>query len=162
MDIPNLSALSPNKFKVIISLFPEVEFFAQKVELPGSNIEANTMSTNSNLKWKQPGDTLEFDPLKISFLVDEDMLGYRKILEWQKEITTTENKKSRFSDISIMILTNNSNKNLEVKCYNTFPMSIDGPIFGTDMDEDTPIQAVVSFALTDFEIVPGVVLDTQP
>lgn len=154
LDIKNFSQLSPNKFKVAISLFPDTSFWTQRVVLPTINLGVNRMATNKSIIWWNPGDTLEYDDLIISFAVDEDMVAYRILKQWQEDMVNFEIPKKRFSDLQIILLTNNSNKNLSFKFKDTFPYLISGVMMDTSQAEDTPLTVDVNFKMSHFEIDP--------
>lgn len=155
-EITNFSQLSPNKFKVAISLFPQTTFWAQRIVLPTITQGANRMGTNKSIVWWDPGDTLEYDDLIVSFMVDEDMLGYRILKKWQEDMVNGEIPEKRFSDLQIILLTNNSNKNLSFKFRNTWPYLITGIMLDTGQAEDAPLTIDVNFKISNFDIDPQV------
>ena len=156
--IDNFSQLSPNKFKVVIGLFPDTAFWAQKVTLPAINLGQNVLGTNTFLKWTTPGDTLSFDDLVISFIMDEDIVAYRKLKQWQLDMVGRELPNYRFSDLQIMLLTNNSNKNHSFKFSNTWPSTVGSFTMDTTVGEDQPITVEVSFKHTSFDIDPPIII----
>jgi len=161
-EITNFSALSPNRFRVVINLFPQLSFFAQKVVLPGITMGQNTMPTNKNLQWSTPGDTLHYDDLVISFMIDEDMIAYRILKKWQEEMTLEELPGRRFSDLSIMVMTNNSTNNLEYRFMDTYPVLMSGLLLDTAQDENVPFTVDVSFKHSHFEIRPEIDYELDP
>ena len=160
--ITNFSSLSPNKFKVVIALFPQLSFFSQKVMLPSIRMGQNAMGTNQYIKWSTPGDTITYDDLVVSFMVDEDMIAYRILKKWQEEMTREEMPKKRFSDLSIMVLTNNSTSNLEYRFLNTYPVEIGGLLLDTAQDENVPFSVDVVFKHSNFEIRPDIDFELDP
>ena len=154
--IDNFSQLSPNKFKVVINLFPDTSFWAQRVVLPTITLGQNLVPTNKSIRWTTPGDTLEYDDLIISFIVDEDMIGYRKIKKWQEDTVNRERPDERFSDMQILLLTNNSNKNLSFKFKNTYPYLISTVLMDTTQAEDQPLTVDVNFKHSHFDIDPPI------
>lgn len=154
--IPTFSALSPNKFQVVIQLFPDVSFWAQRVTLPSITLGQNTMPTNKYIRWSTPGDTIEYDDLIVTIMIDEGMTGYRKLKKWQEEMTQIEIPKKRFSDLSILVLTNNSTPNLEFQFKDTYPVSMSGLILDAAQDENTPFTCDIAFKHSHFAIIPTV------
>ena len=77
----NITPLNPNGFRFNITKFPEVDFFIQDVSLPGMNL-GTAVQASSVHDLKIPGETLDFDPLQISFLVDSNMDNYIAVHDW--------------------------------------------------------------------------------
>lgn len=154
MTTPNYSLLSPNKFKVNINLFPDISFWSQRIILPTITLGQNRMSIPHTVDWFTPGDKLEYDDLIISLIADEDLVAYRKVKDWQEEIISSESPKDRFSDLSIFLLTNNSNKNITFKFKNTYPYLISTLMLDTSQAEDQPMTVDINFKHSHFEILP--------
>ena len=77
----NLNPLSPNGFQFSIKKLPELIYFSQEVALPG--ISLPTVDVNTPLSTiKIAGDLMTYQPLEISFLVDEKMSNYLAIHDW--------------------------------------------------------------------------------
>lgn len=77
----NLNPLSPNGFQLIIDKLPGVTFFCQNVPIPGISMpEAIQGSPFTNISL--PGETIEFEPLTVSFLVDEKMENWKSVFKW--------------------------------------------------------------------------------
>ena len=78
----NLNYLSPVNFDLQVNKLPKTKYFCTGVTLPGVNfseaLHATTLAINSYL----PGDKIEFDPLNVKFVVDEDMKNYQEIFNW--------------------------------------------------------------------------------
>ena len=77
----NLNPLSPNGFQFSINKLPEMTYFSQEVALPG--IALPTVDINTPFStMKIAGDLMTYQPLEISFLVDEKMSNYLAIHDW--------------------------------------------------------------------------------
>ena len=72
---------SPVQFRFKISKLPEVEFFIQTVNLPGISLGQAIVPT-SLYNYPVPGDEISFQPLDISFLVDENLNNYKELHDW--------------------------------------------------------------------------------
>ena len=72
---------SPVQFRFKISKLPEVEFFIQSVNLPGISLGQAIVPT-SLYNYPVPGDEISFQPLDISFLVDENLNNYKELHDW--------------------------------------------------------------------------------
>jgi len=76
-----LDYASPTQFKFSIIKLPKVEFFVTDINLPG--IELASLTQNTTLKQIPiPGNDLQYDPLTLSFMVDENFENYQEIHGW--------------------------------------------------------------------------------
>ena len=76
-----LDYASPTQFKFSIIKLPKVEFFVTDINLPG--IELTSLTQNTTLKQIPiPGNDLQYDPLSLSFMVDENFENYQEIHGW--------------------------------------------------------------------------------
>jgi len=72
---------SPTQFKFQLQKLPRVEYFTTACNIPG--ISLSTALQPTPLKdIPLPGDTVEFNDLEITFLVDENLENYREIHGW--------------------------------------------------------------------------------
>jgi len=72
---------SPTQFKFQLQKLPKVEYFTTACNIPG--ISLSTALQPTPLKdIPLPGDTVEFNDLEITFLVDENLENYREIHGW--------------------------------------------------------------------------------
>ena len=72
---------SPVQFRFKIAKLPQVEFFIQTVNLPGISLGTVAIPT-SVYNYPVPGDEISFQPLDISFLVDENLNNYKELHDW--------------------------------------------------------------------------------
>lgn len=153
----NRNLLSPNKFKIVIEKFPEVEFFTQRFPLPSVSIGKVQLYTNQNNDIPFPGDKLQYDDMVINLLMDEDMKAYQKIYDWMNTITEKDRatKAEMFSDITVYSLTNQSNKNRTLLFRNCFPWSLGAPQMDVSASEDQPVTFDVTFTYNDFLFKDG-------
>ena len=87
----NLDYLSPTKFKFNIHQLPKVEFFCTAANVPAINLGEAIFPT----PYKQipvMGDTLTYDNLSISFIVDENLENYIELHEWLTAIGFPKNR----------------------------------------------------------------------
>ena len=77
-----LDYASPTQFKFSIIKLPKVEYFCTAVNIPGITLGA-TMSQPSPLKdIPIPGEKLTYEPLSMTFLVDENLENFQEIHGW--------------------------------------------------------------------------------
>ena len=72
---------SPTQFKFQITKLPKVEYFCTAANIPGISIPSPLQPTPL-ADIPLPGDTISFDDLSVSFLVDENLENYREIHGW--------------------------------------------------------------------------------
>ena len=76
-----LDYASPTQFKFTITKLPKVEYFCTAANIPGISIPSPTQPTPL-ADIPLPGDTISFDDLSVTFLVDENLENYREIHGW--------------------------------------------------------------------------------
>ena len=72
---------SPTQFKFQLAKLPKVEYFTTACNIPGISLSAALQPTPLK-DIPLPGDTVEFNDLEITFLVDENLENYREIHGW--------------------------------------------------------------------------------
>lgn len=166
VNIPaNMNFLSPFNFKFQLQRAPTVNFFIQKVNLPGfylPPIDAN----NPLLRIPFEGDHLMYEELDITFKVDEDLQNYLEIHNWLRglgkptfqEYADLVNQpvylgKSLRSDITLEILSSAKRPNYRVVFKDAFPISLGNMVFNTT-DEDVDyleVEAKFRYIIYDIE-----------
>ena len=77
----NLNQLNVVSFEVVFTKLPSVQYFCQRITLPTVILgETNEATPFMNLPVE--GDTLTFEALTLSFIVDEDLQNYIEIYNW--------------------------------------------------------------------------------
>ena len=76
-----LDYLSPTQFRLVINQLPKVEFFVTACNLPGLNL-GDTIFPTPLKPIPVQGDEVTFEPLNISFLVDENLENYKELHDW--------------------------------------------------------------------------------
>ncbi len=87
----NLDYLSPTQFKFNIHQLPKVEFFCTAANVPAINLGEAVFPT----PYKEipvMGDTLTYDNLSISFIVDENLENYIELHNWLTAIGFPKNR----------------------------------------------------------------------
>jgi len=72
---------SPTQFKFQLAKLPKVEYFTTACNIPGISL-GTTLQPTPLVDIPLPGDTLTFNDLEITFLVDENLENYREIHGW--------------------------------------------------------------------------------
>ena len=77
-----LDYASPTQFKFNIIKLPKVEYFCTSVNIPGISL-GGTLTQATPLKdIPIPGDKLTYEPLSMTFMVDENLENFQEIHGW--------------------------------------------------------------------------------
>ena len=173
MDKPfrpeNQSLALGNKYRLAFNRIPEVTFFCQSVNIPGVSMTPTQFATPFT-DLPLPGDKIQYDEFRISFLVDEDYKSWQSLYDWITAMTFPENfgqyrnlsqlkrnaislnlpsselldQLPQYSDAILTINTNKNNPNIRFKFKDLFPISV-GAI---DLSEEfTPENTMICDAL---------------
>lgn len=160
----NMNPLSPNGFQFSIQKLPDLNFFAQEVNLPGITLGAPELANPFALQ-PLPGDVLTYDQLNVRFLVDEDMDNYTGIYNWivalgfpedYNQYINFKNNDTReltnelaqnYSDATLAILGSNNQIVKTIQFIDLFPLSIGSLVF---MSTNTDVQYLVGDATFRF------------
>jgi hypothetical protein len=161
----NHNYLSPLNFEFALKRAPHVQFFIQRVNIPGLRLEPPVFATPF-VGVPEPGEHLTYDNLNISFKIDEDLLNYLEIHNWLKSLGKPKNfgeykelsEQPQFigqglkSDISLIVMSNIKNPNYVVNFIDAFPMYLSSISFNTTDPDVTYLQADAIFKYTYYDI----------
>lgn len=161
----NKNFLSPLGFRFLVKKLPNVNFFAQKANIPGVSLQA-TEQPNPFVTIPYYGDHMAFNELQVTFRVDEDMKNYLEISTWIRALAFPEdfsefaalfNKSPASgeglkSDASLIITTNGKNPNYECVFQDIFPISLSDLVFDTTDEAVNYLEATVEFRYTQYKI----------
>lgn len=153
----NINYLATNKFKFNIQKVPNFSYFVQSVNLPSLNISETSYETPFSNQWLQ-GDKIQFEPIDVTFLVDENMTSWLEIFNWIRSYgfdkSYEQYKPDSKVDATLTILTNKSNPNLSVTFEDIWPISLSEIAFATNVQDIEEAIATVSFRYRNYEIKP--------
>ena len=157
----NLDLARPTQFRFSILKIPNTEYFIQEVNLPGIAFSGDAVLNTRFTSLNMMGDTVNYEPLEISFSVQENLSNWREIHDWMVGIgfpentaqfadaisdasatrtsvpSRTANVSTLQSDATLMIMTNKNNPTVKVNFKNVYPTSLSGVSFDT---KDTDAQ----------------------
>ena len=154
----NLNQLNVVSFDVSFSRLPAVQYFCQRISLPTIVLgETNEPSPFLNLPLE--GDTLTFEAMSLSFIVDEDLQNYISIYDWLTALgfpreygqfaalkeQSTGSTTTKYSDLTIVLHTNKSNPNYRIKFTDCFPTSLSSIQFDATPTGMDPIVVDATF-----------------
>ncbi len=150
----NLNQLNVVSFATNFLRMPGVNYFCQRVNIPGISL-ANTIQSTPFANIPIEGDVLEFEDLSLSFIVDEDMQNYLELYNWLHALGFPEryaqydNQTSDIkSDVNIIIHTNKSNPNYSIVFKDVFPIALGVLNFDTNNTDLEPIIVDATFKYT--------------
>jgi len=159
----NLNYLSPLGFRFTMDRIPKCTYFLQGAEIP--NISLGEYDESTPLAaLPYPGDKLRFDPLTITFRVDEDLQNYLEINNWLQglgfpesfqQYTNLINDRTRpttqgqdaniYSDGGLILYTSSQNPNVLVKFKNLFPISLSAITLASTESDVNYVEATAQF-----------------
>lgn len=154
---------SPLEFQVNIKRLPNVEFFVQRTTIPGVSGTPAIMPTPFN-KLSITPDKLQYTPLELSFILDENMANYIEILNWIKGNTFPErytqykelsqSSDGVESDITIIVLNSHKNPIIRINFTNCAPISLSDVLLDTTSPDISYPTATATFSYDYFDITP--------
>lgn len=157
-----LDFLNPIRFSFSVRRLTNVSFFVQRVNLPGIAVPSPEFP-NPLVPTHQTGDHVAFEPLSVTFLVDEDMANFREVFDWMVGQGYPTNSSQRAalesgdpriglgptSDATLTIMSSAQNPLLEIRFVDAHPiaLSLDTAFSTTSVDVEHA-TATVEFAYT--------------
>lgn len=151
--------LSPVEFKFVLTRLPNVEFFVQGINIPGTSSGVTEFPTPFKTLY-EPGDKIAYDDLTVTVICDENLASYREILDWLVALTTPDSfdqystltPRGIKSDASIIVLDSNKNANITFKFTDLFPTAISGIQLSTTGTDVTPPTFDITFKYGSYKI----------
>ena len=75
------SPLQPTKFLLTFARIPNTQFFCQEVNIPGVSL-GEVDRVTPFLDMFSPGTKLTYQPLDVSFIVDEELQSWKDMYNW--------------------------------------------------------------------------------
>ena len=170
-QVSNRNFLSIVGFKFSLNRCPKVDFLCNSANLPSVNLgfaEQATYLKNIPV----PGDKLQYDDLRITFMVDEDMENYLQIYQWitslgfpesigqysellanKTVINDPADPQNERSDGNIQILNSNLLPSVLIKFKDLFPVSLSGVPFNATAEDQQYFTAEATFKYTIYDVI---------
>jgi len=153
--------LSPASFIVSVARLPNVEFFTQKLIIPG--VSCLPIETNTPLRsYYSVQDKIRYADLDITFVIDENMNNYLEIFHWLEGIAAPEqlsqyknlqnSKDGLKSDITVIMNNSHKNPNMKFSFKNCFPIGLTPISLDITTQDVTYIEATASFRYDAFTV----------
>lgn len=153
----SLNFLTNTRAAIEIHAAPDITFNCNSFNVPGVTTNSAPLSTPFTTVPIR-GDTLVYEPLSLTFIVNEDLSNWRLGLTWMKGITAPEsgeqfrNKKIEYSDATVYIYNSHHNMEIEVHFSGLTPTSLGGLRFDTNSEGVVEIVADMSFDYQHYTI----------
>lgn len=161
----NTNFLQPTKFLLTFDRIKDVQYQCHSVNLPGATLGIVTRETPF-IDMYSPGTKLVYNPLDITFYLDEGLYSWKNLQKWFNSIASPEGFEKRdhsreltppamrhFSDATLTILSNLNNPLVRIRFVNVFPHTLGDVNFDTQQSADTIMSAVASFRYDYYEIM---------
>lgn len=143
-------------FKLEIPGLEEVNYFVQTTEIPGmtmSGVDAPYQKFGTNV----PSNRIEFDPLNLTFLVDEDYANYESLYAWMVNVTRTEPiaaaESNMMRNITLHVTNSNKNTQIAIKYHRAYPTMLSPIPLESSTTDAVPIVANAIFRYQFFEFI---------
>ena len=149
----NINLLSPVGFRFNIETLPQTNWFITSVNLPGVSL-ADVNQPTPFMQTQIPGNDLVYDPLTVTFIVDENLNNWRELYDWliglgfpneYGEYKKWKGTKQLYSDATLSILNSNMNINYIILFKDLFPTNISEVAFDSATADIEGIKATATF-----------------
>ena len=146
----DVNPLQPTKFLLSFSRIPNVQYFCQRVNLPGINADSAPFE-NMIKDLKVAGTKISYDDLRVDFMLDEALQGWLDLHTWFRSFAAPtgfaernqlsalqgpfvkNTTKRPYSDATLVILNNVNIPTIRVNFYDVFPLSLSSIDFDTEL-----------------------------
>ena len=140
----NINPLADVQFKFDIAALPKTSFFVQTVNLPGVALEGAVISTPQLQSFSRHTGIITYDPLNVTFLIDEYLKNWQEVFEW---MVGDENK---YTSAVLTILSSSMNPTMELHFKDIFPTSLSEVSFQSTTTDPIYQVATVNFNFTEY------------
>jgi hypothetical protein len=150
MSVPEqYNELRDINFKMVLDDLPNVEYYTQDVSLPAMSLDAPRMAS-PYIDWQTGGSKMSFEPLNLTFIVDEDLKNVVELYKWMYKIQLTNEPEKYFKSSTLHILDGNKETTTRIYFRNMIITNVSGFQLSSKSSEATPIDTTVSFVYSYF------------
>tara|TARA_B100001750_G_scaffold207447_1_gene185802 strand:+ start:25 stop:498 length:474 start_codon:yes stop_codon:yes gene_type:complete len=142
----NINPLAEVQFRFDVGALPNTSFFIQSVNLPGVTLEGAVISTPQLQNFSRHTGIITYDPLNVTFLIDEYLKNWQEVFEW---MIGEENK---YTTAVLTILSSSMNPTMELHFKDIFPTSLSEVSFNSTSTDPVYQVATVNFNYTEYII----------
>lgn len=147
----NYNLATTSNYKLEIAGVPEINYFIQTAELPSITLPEVPVPYEDTMIYV-PGDTLEFEPLQLAFLIDEDYANYIYIHQWIKRCRGSKDTEV-FKDLTLHLLNNNKIVNKKIVFYYAFPTTLSSISYDSTQSDTISLVCPVVFRYQEYEFI---------
>ena len=148
----NINYLSPVGFRFGIEALPQTTWFLTSANLPGISLGEVPQPTPL-MPTFVPGNDITFEPLNVTFIVDEDLQNWRELYDWliglgfPNDYNEYKSQKANqiHSDATLSLLNSNMQPNYRILFKDLFPTSLGEVSFDSSSADVDGIKATASF-----------------
>lgn len=166
----NLNPLSPNGYTFLLHKLPGLSYFCQEITLPSITLPEITQFTPLT-RIPIAGDQIDYDTLRVQFLVDEKMENYKAIHNWIVGLGFPENYgqytnviggsaipgasevAASYSDATLIIMGNNNTPIQTVEFSDCIPESLESITFTSTNQDVQYLVGSVSFRYSYYKFL---------
>lgn len=156
----NKNFLQSTKFTFVFPTLPFLRFFGQTCTIPGVYTNPPPQNVPHALVYRH-GDTLQYDQLTISTLIDEDIQIWEEIYLWLQALTKPQqyeqynkfkNSESKLYHDGILTINTNANiPNIRILFKNCHPISLGAINFDTTTNAENTLTIDITFRYDYYE-----------
>jgi len=157
----NVNLLQPTKFLLSFDRIKGVQYFCQTANLPSVSL-GEVVRNTPVLDIYSAGNKLTYEPLTVTFIIDEALLSWKNIHDWFREIANPENLQTRkvkyndyMSSATLTLLSALNNPTSGIQFFGLFPTSLTGVTFDTKSSAETIMTATATFRYEYYNILPA-------
>lgn len=132
--------------------FEEANYFVQTTELPGLSM-SGVDTPWSNHATNMPSNRIEYDPLNLTMIVDEEWKNVDAIRLWMHRICVTEPVQNEMKDITLHLLNSNKNSIIGVKFIKAYPTMIAAVPLESSTSDAIPPTCALTFRYQFYDFV---------
>jgi hypothetical protein len=146
---------------VSIKRLPHVQFFTQRISIPGISLQPISTPTPFNPLY-ETADRLNYNEFNLMFIIDERMNNFIEIFNWMHGIAFPQkfnqyrnlqkSEEGLRSDISVIIYNSSKNPQIEVHLKDCFPIGLSEISLDTTTSGVEYPQASATFAYNSYSI----------
>lgn len=145
----NYNLATSTNFKLEIGDDAGVDYFIQSVDFPGISLP-EVISPYRDHQVFIPGDTIQYDPLSVQMLVNEDYSNYIYLVKWLR-LCRTHGDTQPYRDITLYTLNNNKVGDISIRFRYAFPTMIGPMNFNSSTPSNEPFSCAITFRYQEFE-----------
>lgn len=159
--------LLPNRFRLDLKRAPNVNYWIQKVSIPGFSISSPDQP-NPFVKIPKSGEHIEYEQLGITFLIQNDFANYLELYAWLRSLGKPESfeeyakllipppilDEGVTSEVSVFILNGQQQAKYQFIFHDAFPNAISGFEMTSGDSGLERVECHVAFEYSYFDILP--------